>query len=158
MKTIKMLPYSWKKVGWSLLALSLLLFIVCFKAIVHDLIFINQPYVADAFGQGWGSSLFVVFFVLGIVLIALSKEKAEDERIAEMRHSALIWTVLLFLAICLINLLSNLILTRVIDSDTLMKAMIIKRYFTCVPAFILYYLLIFKVSLWSDQKRLSDEE
>jgi hypothetical protein len=51
-----------------------------------------------------------------------------------------------------------LILTRVVDNETLMKAMIIKRYFTCVPAFILYYLLIFKVSLWSDQKRLSDEE
>lgn len=158
MKTLKMLPYGWKKVGLALLALSLLIFVVCFKAIVHDIILINQSKWTDTFGSGWAYTLLFFSFTLGVVLTALSREKREDERIALMRHSALIWTALLLLLFSFINLLSNVMLSRYLDNGTFLQAMVIKRYFTCVPAYILYYLLIFNVSLWSDKKKLSDEE
>jgi hypothetical protein len=45
-----------------------------------------------------------------------------------------------------------------VSNDSLTQVMVLKRAFLCVPAFILYYLLIFKLSLWSENKKLSRDE
>ena len=159
MKILKMLPHVWQKVGMILLALSLLVFAICFKAVIHDLVLVNSSYGMDSFGRVWASDLVVVVFTIGVVLVALSKEKAEDERIYAIRQQTVIRTVVLYLVIGALSLVANLFIMRWIrETNTMMMVLWIKRYFTCVPAFILYYVLIFKVSLWSDNKRLGDEE
>ena len=169
MKTIKMLPYSWKIVGWVLLLLSLLLFVVCFRAVVNDLSwnFVSHSAqmreaesnaVNDAFGSYWASSIFVIFFTVGVVLLAFAQERYEDERIAHIRQQALARTVILYLFVLALNLVANLVLGRMLSMDSLVQVMLIKRTFLCVPAFILYYLLIFKLSLWSENKKLSRDE
>ena len=158
MKIIKMLPHSWKIVGWVLLALCVLLFVFCFRAIVHDLFLINSAYGYDSFGAGWASSLVVIFFSIGVVLLAFSREHLEDERIIHIRQQALARTVILYLIVLALNLIANLFLVRMVSNDSLTQVMVLKRAFLCVPAFILYYLLIFKLSLWSENKKLSRDE
>ena len=158
MKTIKMLPHSWKIVGWVLLALCVLLFVFCFRAIVHDLFLVNSAYGYDSFGAGWASSLVVIFFSIGVVLLAFSREYREDERIINIRQQALARTVILYLIVLALNLIANLFLVRMVSNDSLTQVMVLKRAFLCVPAFILYYLLIFKLSLWSENKKLSRDE
>lgn len=158
MKTIRMLPHSWKIVGWVLLALCVLLFVFCFRAIVHDLFLVNSAYGYDSFGAGWASSLVVIFFSIGVVLLAFSREYREDERIINIRQQALARTVILYLIVLALNLIANLFLVRMVSNDSLTQVMVLKRAFLCVPAFILYYLLIFKLSLWSENKKLSRDE
>jgi len=158
MKTIRMLPHSWKIVGWVLLALCVLLFVFCFRAIVHDLFLVNSAYGYDSFGAGWASSLVVIFFSIGVVLLAFSREHLEDERIIHIRQQALARTVILYLIVLALNLIANLFLVRMVSNDSLTQVMVLKRAFLCVPAFILYYLLIFKLSLWSENKKLSRDE
>lgn len=158
MKTIRMLPHSWKIVGWVLLALCVLLFVFCFRAIVHDLFLVNSAYGYDSFGTGWASSLAVIFFSIGVVLLAFSREHLEDERIIHIRQQALARTVILYLIVLALNMAANLFLVRMVSNDSLTQVMVLKRAFLCVPAFILYYLLIFKLSLWSENKKLSRDE
>ena len=158
MKTIKMLPHSWKIVGRVLLALCLLLFVSCFRAVVHDMFLVNSAQGYESFGAGWASSLVVIFFSIGVVLLAFSQEYREDERIIHIRQQALARTVILYLFVLALNLVANLVLGRMLSMDSLVQVMLIKRTFLCVPAFILYYLLIFKLSLWSENKKLSRDE
>lgn len=158
MKTIKMLPHSWKIVGRVLLALCFLLFVFCFRAVVHDMFLVNSAQGYDSFGAGWASSLVVIFFSIGVVLLAFSQEYREDERIIHIRQQALARTVILYLFVLALNLVANLVLGRMLSMDSLVQVMLIKRTFLCVPAFILYYQLIFKLSLWSENKKLSRDE
>lgn len=157
MKSLKMLPYSWKVVGWVLLSLCVLLFSVCFRAIAHELFWTS--YKPDAFGAGWASLVVELLFCIAPILIAFSQEREEDERISVFRQQALVRTVILYVIIIILSALSNLILSHLLqDKDTFVHIMVIKKYFTSLPAFILYYLLIFKVSLWSDNKKLLRDE
>jgi len=157
MKTLKMLPYGWKRIGRVLLVLCVLLFAVCFQAVSQE--FFWSKYVADAFGAGWASTLIVLLFCIAVVLMAFSQEREEDERISVIRQQALVRTVILYVAVVFLCAISNLVLYRLFDSrETLAHIMIIRRFFTTLSAFMLYYLLIFKVSLWSENKKLRDEE
>lgn len=158
MKKLTLLPHGWQKTGLVLLAFCVLLFIVCFKAIVHDLILVNSTYGYDSFGSGWAVDALVLCFTAGVVLLALSHERAEDERVSAIRHQALIWTVILYVAVILLSALSNLLILSHFPPEKAMEIVMVRRLLTCVPAFILYYVLIFKVTLWSDNKQLGDEE
>ena len=159
MKTLKMLPYGWKLAGWALLALSVLLFAVCFRAVANDLFWAG--YVPDAFGANWASTVVVLLFCIAVVLIAFSQERMEDDRISAIRQQALVRTVILYVVIIFLCAISNLVLYHVFGDapkDTLNRIMLIRRYCVSLPAFILYYLLIFKVSLWSENKKLLRDE
>lgn len=158
MKKVKLLPHVWQKIGLGLLSLSLLVFLICFKAAVHDMFLFSSNYGYDAFGQGWAHMLIVVFFTIGVVLMAVSEETAEDERITYIRHQAIIRTIILYLIVALLNVPFSFFLASHADKETMMQILIIKRFIFCTPAFILYYLLIFKVYLWADNKRLGHEE
>ena len=93
-----------------------------------------------------------------MVLLAFSREHLEDERIIHIRQQALARTVILYLIVLALNMAANLFLVRMVSNDSLTQVMVLKRAFLCVPAFILYYLLIFKLSLWSENKKLSRDE
>ena len=75
-----------------------------------------------------------------------------------IRHQSLIWTVILYVAIVFLSALSNLFLFHYCSLEKVGQIVTVRRLLTCVPMFILYYVLIFKVSLWLDNKRLGDEE
>ena len=158
MKKVTLLSHGWQKTGLVLLAFCVLLFVVCFKAIVHDLILVGSTYGYDSFGRGWAVTALVPCYVAGIVLLALSCERAEDERVSAIRHQALIRTAILYVAIIILSALSNLLIYPYFSQEQATQIVTVRRLLTSVPAFILYYVLIFKVSLWSDNKRSGDEE
>ena len=110
MKKYTLLSHGWQKTGLVLLAFCALLSVVCFKAIVHDLLLVNSYYGYDSFGSGWAATALVLCFTVGVVLLALSRERAEDERVSAIRHQSLIWTVILYVAIVFLSALSNLFL------------------------------------------------
>lgn len=157
MKKLTLLAHGWQKTGLAMLAFCLLLFIVCFKAIVHDLILVNSTYGKNSFGNGWAAVALAFFFTIGVVLLAISRERAEDERVSAIRNQALICTVIIYVAIVFLSAPLNIVLVHVVPEKMLLISLI-QRLLTCVPAFILYYVVIFKLSLWSDNKRLGDEE
>ena len=166
MKTVKMLPHGCKLVGLSLLALSLLLFALCFNAIINP--FTTAGAVPQHFGQGWIHLLFAFLFSLGVALTALSREKVEDERIAEMRHSSIIWAVILFvvLSALIMSPVLRIIIDRLfyspdlktVDFARVSETMIILRSLISASALIFYYLVIFNISLLVDKKRMNNEE
>ena len=159
MKTVKMLPYCWKTVGRALLVLCVLLFVVCFHSVANELFW--APYKADAFGADWASTVIALLFCIAPILIAFSFFLEEDERISLFRQQALVRTVILYIIVVVISVLGNVVLSYLFrdqQKDTLVHIMVIKKYFTSLPAFILYYLLIFRVSLWSENKKLLRDE
>ncbi len=158
MKKLTLLSHGWQKTGLVLLAFCALLSVVCFKAIVHDLLLVNSYYGYDSFGSGWAATALVLCFTVGVVLLALSRERAEDERVSAIRHQSLIWTVILYVAFSFLSTLSSLLICRLFSQEKVTQILLVRRLLTCVPMFILYYVLIFKVSLWLDNKRMGDEE
>lgn len=158
MKKLTLLSHGWQKTGLVLLAFCALLSVVCFKAIVHDLLLVNSYYGYDSFGSGWAAPALVLCFTVGVVLLALSRERAEDERVSAIRHQSLIWTVILYVAFSFLSTLSSLLICRLFSQENITQILLVRRLLTCVPMFILYYVLIFKVSLWLDNKRMGDEE
>lgn len=112
MKKLTLLSHGWQKTGLVLLAFCALLSVVCFKAIVHDLLLVNSYYGYDSFGSGWAATALVLCFTVGVVLLALSRERAEDERVSAIRHQSLIWTVILYVAFSFLSTLSSLLICR----------------------------------------------
>lgn len=156
-----MLPHVWQKVGILFLIISLLVSVICYKAVCWQLFLSKALHDPDSFGFLWGYTLFFFSFILGVVLIAIAKEKVEDERVSAIRQQAVIRTVIIYLIIAAVFVFIDPVIRMYCGMGRLSLATQIshiKGVFTSVPAFILYYILIFKVSLWLDNKRVGNEE
>jgi len=100
-----LLPNRYKKIGWVILIPSAILgIVICFHefgadwmhapvfAIANDGINDNYKYftVSDA---NITNTVIGLLFLIGAMLVSFSKEKTEDEFIAEIRLSSLLWAV-----------------------------------------------------------------
>ena len=160
MKKYRLLDHKWQKVGFVMFALSVLLVLLFWQAIYYDLFTIKiarQPDLVPV-GRGWATGLFFLFTPVSFVLMALSQEKLEDERIVETRHQVLARIVILFIVLVFIKTIVGLYLARLLSSESVFLYSRILGYSTGVTAFIGYYVLFFKLSLWRQNKELSDEE
>ncbi|MCH8902305.1 MAG: hypothetical protein IIA45_00075 [Bacteroidetes bacterium] len=107
MKTQLLFPHSFKKLGWILLlpaaALGILqLFDVLDTSFMEFNIFAihSDEFMGDS---GWfmvikndlSDELAGVFFIIGGIIVAFSKEKNEDEYIAKIRLDSLLWATYL---------------------------------------------------------------
>lgn len=155
-----LLDHKWQKIGFVIFAVCVLLCLVFWQAIINDLL----PYVfikdvqTDPIGSGWASALVLLFTPISIALMALSQEKLEDERIVEIRHQALVTIVIIYIVWRLFTFLTTPFYVRLVSPETIGKINMIMRIPTGVTAFMGYYLLIFKLSLWKQNRELSDEE
>lgn len=155
-----LLDHKWQKIGFIIFAVCVLLCLVFWQAIINDLL----PYVfikdiqTDPAGSGWASALVLLFTPISFALMALSQEKLEDERIVEIRHQALVAIVIIYIVWSLLMFLSSPFLVRFVTPTTFGKINMILKIPTGVTAFMGYYLLIFKLSLWKQNRELSDEE
>ena len=139
-----LLPHSCQKLGWCLLALSILVFIA-------QVLFVHDIDVAWYFAK---ASHFI--FIVSIFLICLSKEKVEDEMISGFRlksigRAAYVFFVL-FLILSLFLELRFATLFPSFPEDLelyLSEAILI---FLPLLLFILYYGL-FKWMLWRSKKQ-----
>lgn len=112
MKNKLLLPHTWKTIGWLLLIPTTIAGIVLATtgfeadwlnakvfAVFHDDMLISQP---DAPSEGGPFSIVEtnitrtvigVLFIIGAMMVSFSKEKVEDEFIANLRLSSLMWSV-----------------------------------------------------------------
>lgn len=158
MKKIKMLPHVWQKVGIVFLIISLLVSVICYKAVCWELFLSKTLYSPDSFGFLYGYILFFFSFIVGVVFIAIAKEKDEDERVSAIRQQAVLRTVIIYLITAALFVFIDPVIRMYCGMDRATRISHIKDVLTSVPAFILYYILIFKLSLWLDNKKVDNEE
>lgn len=101
-----LLPHKWKNIGWIILGIGIILSVIPFIfnmdnhnftvpvfALVYDPILGKTSYFSFI-NTDISFTLTGVLFLLGALLVAFSKEKNEDEYIASLRLSSLLWAVL----------------------------------------------------------------
>lgn len=107
MKNNLLLPHKYKRIGWFVLipALVISLFVLFlgydaleWKATVFVLY--SDEFMGESQSFAWINTNIVntvlgVLLILGGLLVAFSKEKREDEYIASLRLTSLLWAVLL---------------------------------------------------------------
>lgn len=97
MKTKWLFPHSYRLTGWLLFVPSAILGIVTLND-KFEFSFLTLPIVADDF---FGSKILVnltnelaaIGVILGLLFVAFSREKVEDEMISQLRLEALQWSV-----------------------------------------------------------------
>jgi hypothetical protein len=101
--------------------------------------------VLDIFGGGSIGTIFMILLMVGLLFIAFSKEKIEDEYIAKLRGDSLIWAVIA-------NTILMIILSITIYGGWFLYVSFINLY-TVLVLFIIKFNLALK-----NMKKLSDYE
>jgi hypothetical protein len=70
----------------------------------------RSPFFHGSLYQGLTNTLALTLVIVGLFMVAFSKEKKEDELTARMRHNALYWAVLVNYLACLLWLIVNLVI------------------------------------------------
>lgn len=161
-----LLPYRYKKTGWCLLALSVIL--------IPALIYYNK-YVLVLCWHGDTPQLVKLYLVLSILitffpylgsmLVCLTKERQEDEFIRHIRVRVLVWFVLCYLIVKLVNDLSfvgGFIIRMNTSHLSWMKlsALLSKtmQWITWVPIYGAIYALVLKKVLSNNETESGNEE
>ncbi|MES2731246.1 MAG: hypothetical protein V4714_05840 [Bacteroidota bacterium] len=157
MKTRFLFPHRFKKVGWALLLLSLLALVSHAFGLIHvpDL---EMPVLSLIEGGEESNSFFVikrttitdeiftVCMIVGAMLAACSREKQEDEFIAQIRLESLLWATYINYALLLV--------TVIFIYGSLFFEVMIYNMFTLL----LIFLLRFHFILYSATKLASREK
>ena len=105
MQTKLLLPNRYKKIGWIILVPSTILgLIIAFHDFSYDWLHARVFFIANDFRGDFNeyfgirdtnitNTLIGALFLIGAMLVSFSKEKNEDEFIAELRLSSLLWAV-----------------------------------------------------------------
>lgn len=109
MHTMYLFPHKAAKIGWLLLIPGLVLGILVmyfdFEISFLQTHFRNNPSLFEAADENFSNELAGLLLMSGLMLIAFSRRKQEDELIAQLRLDALLWAVYansLVLALCLL--------------------------------------------------------
>lgn len=115
MKNLTLLPNNYKKVGWILFLLGLLLGILFLSTVLQSSsveipVFYNSGYLGNDDSKGFFMktdidilpNLSAVLIIVGGILVGFSKEKIEDEYISELRLRAVFWSLLVSYSIILL--------------------------------------------------------
>ena len=165
MKKYNLLDHKWQKIGFAIFVFGIALFLVYLLKTV----FTFQPtqieglvenYKVDLYNKIMTGPLALLTLISAIAfaLMALSQEKQEDERIVETRHQILPRIVILYIIVLVIRLIALYFVQRLAASLSYAYVTHITGMFTGVTAFIGYYVLFFKLSLWKQNRELRDEE
>ena len=139
-----LLPHKWQKIG---LAIAVAVFVFnLFTMLFH----LQAKSVL--------SLISALVIPVSLTVVAFSKEKADDERIDVFRWNALFKTVILFFILSFLIAVFEFILPHFCDLKTTVNIIRIVAVLTGWTAFMVYYLLIFKISLHKENKSLDNEE
>jgi energy-coupling factor transporter transmembrane protein EcfT len=165
MKKYHLLDHKWQKIGFAIFVFGIALFLI----FLLNSVFTFQPTQIEGLVENYKLRLFnkimqgplpILSFISAIAfaLMSLSQEKQEDERIVETRHQILPRIVILFIIVLIIRFIAGSILIRLAEPLSYAIITRIIGLFTDVTAFMGYYVLFFKLSLWKQNRELSDEE
>lgn len=160
MKKYHLLDHKWQKIGFVMFVLGVVLFLVFLLNTVFTFRPTQIEGKVDLLNRIMQGPLALLTFisVFAFALMALSQEKQEDERIVETRHQVLPRIVILYIIVLLIRFIALFIVARLATPLSYAIVNQITGLFTGVTAFIGYYVLLFKLSLWKQNRELSDEE
>ena len=165
MKKYRLLDHKWQRIGLAIFVSGVVLSLVYLLEIVFTFSptqfgGIVEDYKLGLFNKIMQGPLPLLSFISAIAfaLMSLSQEKQEDERIVETRHQILPRIVILYIIVLIINFIVNFFLIRLAEPLTYAIVSRITGLFTGVTAFMGYYVLFFKLSLWKQNRELSDEE
>jgi len=113
-----LLPHRFKKIGWFMLVLGLIMGVamrffgidadyfgrIPFLGIVSENFLSSDKHFFEVVENGFLDEMVAVLIILGGILVGFCKTKIEDEFILQMRLSSLVWSVyvnygILFLAV-----------------------------------------------------------
>mgnify|MGYP003299101969 FL=1 len=159
MKKYYLLDYKWQKIGFAIIVFCIVLVLVFYKSVIYTF----YPFLLDNLDyeqeiHSWVPVLFICLLPTAFALIALSQEKIDDERIKETRHQVLARMVIIYILAIFVRQLAYVILTYYFSPQTLGLVNCIAQPFLGITAFMGYYILFFKLSLWKQNKELSYEE
>lgn len=151
MTQLLLLPHNYKRIGWIILVPVLIIHILTITelidvdtwtapvfAIYHD-DFLSESHSWSIIKTPILQTLMGVLFIIGALMVGFSKEKIEDEYIAQLRMNALIWAVV-------INYIL-LILAFIFIYGTPFLNIMIYNMFTILIIFIIrFHYLLFKHS------------
>ena len=165
MKKYRMLDHKWQKIGFGIFVLTVVLCLVYLLKIV----FTFSPTPIEGVAENYKLHLFnavmqrpiallTLLSTIAFALMSLSQEKQEDERIVETRHQILPRIVILYIIVLIVRFIIDFFLIRLAEPLTYAIVSRITGLFTGVTAFMGYYVLFFKLSLWKQNRELGDEE
>lgn len=153
-----LLPARYKTIGWIILVpatiLGIILSFTGFEAewlnakvfaIFNDEIFGEKQYFSFIH-TNITNTVIAVLFIIGAMLVSFSKEKNEDEFIAEIRLSSLLW------AVCVSYIL--LLLALIFVYGTAFLSVMIYNMFTVLIIFIIR----FNYLMYKNAKTATDEK
>jgi len=157
MKTTYLLPYYYKKIGWVLLLVSIVLMAIMFTG--FNMPFLNTTVFAisdTSLFQTQNTFAFIqnniqdelisIFFILGAFFIGFSKRKEEDEYILRTRLESLVWATYLNYLILLLTIIF-------IYGLNFFHVLVINMFTTLV-----FFLIRFNWLLYKSKKELGDEK
>ncbi len=92
---------------------------------------------------------------LSAVILCFSREKIEDERIAELRMKSLATTAIIYVILLIIGPLKGIILGRLFSHRIISNLHLLFGHGWWM---LFIYLLIFKISYWVQNRRYSNEK
>lgn len=157
MQTRFLLPHKLKLAGWIIAVPAFVLMIAYIHTdfTFHFLDYYNNDLQKISFDNGmlfdiqfnnFTDEIGGVLLLVGLFLVAFSKEKDEDERIAKMRLESLLWAVL-------VNTVLIIICILFLYSVNFLHAMV---YNICTP--LILFIVRFNVLLVLDRKQLNKNE
>lgn len=165
MKKYHLLDHKWQKIGFGIFVLTVVLCLVYLLKIVFTFSPTQFGGTVEDYKLGLLNRimqgplpLLTFFSTIAFALMSLSQEKQEDERIVETRHQVLPRIVILYIIVIIIRFIVNMFLVRMIAPLSYAIVIQITGLFTGVTAFIGYYVLFFKLSLWKQNRELNYEE
>jgi hypothetical protein len=165
MKKYRLLDHKWQKIGFAIFISGVVLSLIYLLKTVFTFTptqfgGIVEDYKLGLFNKIMQGPLPLLSFISAIAfaLMSLSEEKQEDERIVETRHQILPRIVILYIIVLIIRFIVDFFLVRLTAPLSYAIVSHITGLFTGVTAFMGYYVLFFKLSLWKQNRELSDEE
>ncbi len=158
MKTNHLFPHHYKKIGWilfipgALLGILYLLFesgLDLFDASVFSIAssqLLKQPVYFGCIENNILDELAALLLITGSLLIAFSKQSAEDEYISQIRFESLVWAVYLNYAILLI--------TIPFVYDIMFFWVLVFNMFTVL----IFFIIRFHWALYKSKNQIADEE
>lgn len=142
MKSVPMLPFRYK---WPGLVLALIGIIIGIAVMYFDfrpewLAFETHPDMIFMNTQNLIDEVALSLVLIGLMGVAFSRERIEDEFVAHIRLQSLLWSVAVYYAVVLISV-------WVFYNDAFWSVMI---YHLFMP--LLFYVLLFRFSYWQKMK------
>ncbi len=157
MKTNYLFDYKYKKLGWIVLIPSFLLGILVssnsmWKVPVLSLFHEREmgSKIKDGFARiienEINDEIAMIGVIIGVVLIALSKEKIEDEFMAQTRLNSLLWALYVHYGLLVFSIIF------------IYGGLFMSVLFYAPFVFLIFFLIKFRYTLYKNKKQVSDEE